>query len=238
MAAPMLGPHPKEGGRAMLVLHYAPDNASLIIRLALLEAGLPFRCTLVDRRIRAQDSPAYRKLNPAGLIPVLETPEGPISETGAILLWLAEAAPALVPDVPRGTFLKWLFFIANTPHAEIRQLFYPQLYVGPEGQPGHLDRIEARMQRHFTLLNTAVAECPALVAPPSVLALYVAALLRWSVLYARPGWFRLDDHPALQAMAARLERRASVAALIEAEGLGPQPFTRPQPCQPPEGAAL
>lgn len=222
----------------MLVLHYAPDNASLIIRLALLEAGLPFRTALVDRRNRAQDSAAYRKLNPAGLIPVLETPEGPISETGAILLWLAEAAPDLLPEAPRSDLLKWLFFLSNTPHADIRHLFYPHLYVGPEAQPGHMDRIEVRMRGHFTLLNSAAVDMPALFAPPSVLAQYTAALLRWSVLYTRPGWFRLAEYPALQAMAAALETRPSVAALIAAEGLGPQPFTRPQPCQPPEGAAL
>ena len=55
-------------------LHYAPDNASLIIRLALEEIGVPYETVLVDRRSRAQDTTAYRALNPAGLIPVLETP--------------------------------------------------------------------------------------------------------------------------------------------------------------------
>ena len=77
----------------MYVLHYAPDNASLIVRLALEEAGLPYRSALVDRAARAQDSAAYRALNPTGLIPTLATPQGPISETAAILLWLSEAHP-------------------------------------------------------------------------------------------------------------------------------------------------
>lgn len=220
----------------MYVLHYAPDNASLIIRLALLEAGLPFRTALVDRSTRAQDSAAYRRLNPTGLIPVLETDEGPISETGAILLWLADRHPELAPQAQRGDFLKWLFFLSNTAHADIRHLFYPDLYVGPEGRDGHRARLQARMQTHFGLLDR-VADTP-LFAPPSVLALYAAALLRWSVLYTRPDWFRLADYPALAARAAALEIRPSVAALIAAEGLGPRPFTEPQPCRPPEGSAL
>ena len=79
----------------MYVLHYAPDNASLIVRLALEELGVPYRTTLVDRATRQQDSAAFRALNPAGLIPVLETPDGPLSETGAILLWLVERHGAL-----------------------------------------------------------------------------------------------------------------------------------------------
>ena len=111
----------------MYRLHYAPDNASLIIRLVLDGAGIPYRTVLVDRAARQQDSPAYRALNPTGLIPTLETPVGPISETGAILLWLADThhlgpGPA---DPDRPAFLKWLFFLSNTAHADLRQIFYP-----------------------------------------------------------------------------------------------------------------
>ncbi|MEY8839828.1 glutathione S-transferase, partial [Cribrihabitans sp. XS_ASV171] len=41
-----------------LRLHYAPDNASLIIRLALEEMRLPYQAVLVDRAARAQDGTA------------------------------------------------------------------------------------------------------------------------------------------------------------------------------------
>lgn len=64
-------------------LHYAPDNASLIIRLALDELCQPYETVLVDRAQKAQLSDSYRALNPAGRIPTLETPQGPISETAA-----------------------------------------------------------------------------------------------------------------------------------------------------------
>ena len=70
------------------VIHYAPDNAVLIIRLALEQRGLPYHAQLVDRAAQAQRAPAYLALNPNGLIPVLETPQGPLFETAAILLWL------------------------------------------------------------------------------------------------------------------------------------------------------
>lgn len=54
----------------MFTLHYAPDNASLIVRRVLEELGLPYRAALVDRRSVQQKSPAYLALNPQGLIPV------------------------------------------------------------------------------------------------------------------------------------------------------------------------
>ena len=226
----------------MLTLHYAPDNASLIARLALLELGVPFATTLVDRRARQQDSAAYRALNPAGLIPVLETPEGPVSETAAVLLWLVDRYGALGPQAAepqRGAFLKWLFFTSNTLHADLRMVFYPGQYA-PGAEAALHAGVTARLQRHYALLDALCATVPWFGgAQPSVLDFYVAATLRWAVLYAPGGaWFSLADCPNLRAMLARLETRASVATASAAEGLGPHPFTDPQPCTPPEGSPL
>jgi len=60
------------------VLHYAPDNASMIFRLALEHLGVAYQTALVDRAAGGQNAAAYLALNPNGLIPVLETPQGPI----------------------------------------------------------------------------------------------------------------------------------------------------------------
>ncbi|QYK43209.1 MAG: glutathione S-transferase family protein [Paracoccaceae bacterium] len=228
----------------MYVLHYAPDNASMIVRIVLEEAVLPYRPALVDRRIRAQDSAAYRRLNPAGLIPTLETPDGPISETGAILLWLADRHPeaglAPAPQAPRrGDFLRWLFFLSNTAHADLRQVFYPAQYADDAGRVGHRALMVARMQRHFRLLDDAGADSPDLFTPPSVLAPYVAALMRWSVIYPRgqAGWFDAAAYPSLMRVAAALESRPAVRTVARAEGLGDAPFSAPVPTRPPEGSS-
>lgn len=226
----------------MYTLHYAPDNASLIIRLVLEEAGLPYRTALVDRSLRAQDSAAYRKLNPAGLIPALETPDGPIFETGAILLWLSDRHDlGLKPDAPtRGTFLKWLFFISNTAHADLRQLFYPHLYVPRDATAGHHALISARMKQHFALLDHAAKDHPQLFAPPSILTAYLAPLLRWSVLYpaGQTQWLRLADYPYLASQISALETRPATLRAAIAEGLGATPFTAPHYSNPPEGTPL
>ncbi len=226
----------------MYILHYAPDNASLIIRLVLDGAGIPYRTALVDRARRQQDSPAYRRLNPAGLIPTLETPDGPISETGAILLWLTDTH-GLGPraDGPgRPALLKWLFFLSNTAHADLRQLFYPHQYCPAEAHPGHAEIIAMRMQRNFTLLNDAAGHHPGLFAPAQPLAAYTLALARWSVVYPRGGarWFSLADYPRLRDLAQAQEARVETPVIARAEGLGPHPFTAPVHPRPPEGSAL
>jgi glutathione S-transferase len=225
----------------MYTLHYAPDNASLIIRLVLEEANLPYHTALVDRTARAQDSTAYRAINPAGLIPALETQDGPIFETAAILLWLSDTHD-LGPkpgDPIRGTYLKWLFFMSNTAHADLRQLFYPGQYVPADATPGHHALLTARMIRHFTLLNRAAADHPDLFTPPSILASYLSPLMRWAVLYpsGQSKWFHLADYPRLATLAAGVETRPCAQRIATAEGLGITPFTAPRFATPPQGSA-
>jgi glutathione S-transferase len=150
----------------MYVLHYAPDNASLAVRLALEELGVPYRAALVDRAAQAQEGAAYRAVAPTGLIPALETPHGAIFETGAILLWLADSHGGLAPspDAPeRGDFLKWFFMTATTLHADMRALFYPHRYAGGDKE-GHRALTERRILNSLSLIEAALSGS-ALVVP-------------------------------------------------------------------------
>ncbi|MEP4197477.1 MAG: glutathione S-transferase family protein [Aliishimia sp.] len=222
----------------MFILHYAPDNASLIIRLALEECGAPYGTSLVERSTQAQRSAAYLALNPNGLIPALQTPHGPMFETGAILLWLSDQYDGLFPpvaDPTRGDALKWLFFVSNTLHPSMRALFYPEKYT-----TGDTSNVVAQMQvniaAHLKVLETSVDWPQA----PLVTKFYVAACLRWCTLYGPEdrSWFALDTYPALRDMLSKLEDRPCVQAAITAEGLGAHPFTKPCYPNPPEGSAL
>lgn len=228
-------------------LHYAPDNASLIIRLALEELCLPYETILVDRRVRAQAAPDYLALNPNGTIPVLETPDGVIFETAAILLWLADRHEKLAPSpqsLLRAPFLKWLFWCSNTLQADLRQHFYPDKFIGQD--PADQAKLRAvlcqKIRRNLHIIDAGLRETPGLVAmdSPTLLDPYLCCLLRWSKLYANPPeapWMILGDYPSLLAMCKKFETRNSVKAAQYAEGLGPTPFTAPVLATPPEGSA-
>ncbi len=230
------------------VLHYAPDNASLVIRLAMEEMGVAYRTVLVDRAVQEQRSPAYLALNPNGLIPVLETPHGPMFETGAILLWLADTHGAMAPnakDPDRVGFLKWLFFLSNTVHPDLRINFYTHLYAGQAeaNQTAVLDKIQARLVTHLTHLEDLAKSHPTYLgaSKPSVLDYYLACMMRWMALYPadrNKSWFSLAATPNLASMLQRLQERPAVQISAKAEGLGPMPFTQPQHPQPPEGSAI
>ncbi len=228
----------------MYVLHYAPDNASLIVRLALLELGLPFQTRLVDRSARAQDSAAYRALAPTGLIPALETPQGVLFETGAILLALADSSGRMFPaqDAPlRGDALKWLFFIATTLHADCRLHFYAGRFAGQDpAPPAFTAATRARLLAHIGLVEGAASAQPDLFwqEGPTILCLYCLTITRWLRLYpqGQTAWLDLHDFPSLYALALRLETRPSAADAARAEGLGDTPFSAPQHPNPPEGS--
>ncbi|MDG2340745.1 MAG: glutathione S-transferase family protein [Paracoccaceae bacterium] len=228
-----------------LRLHYAPDNASLIIRLALYELEVPFETVLVDRATREQDSKAYRRLNPNGLIPVLETHQGPIFETGAILLWLVDKYASLGPDISspqRGEFLKWLFFLSNTVHPELRQFFYPSIYVGDDQRAIHALRAQRAITLpvHLAKLDHQVGEQSFLLGSKmSVLDIYLCCMIRWMGLYpvGHTDWFDLATTSNLNNLAKKMECRGSVVQSIKVEGLGATPFSAPTLANPPEGTA-
>ncbi|MEO0752343.1 MAG: glutathione S-transferase family protein [Pseudomonadota bacterium] len=228
-------------------LHWVPDNASLVIRLALEETGVPYEAQLVDRSAGAHKGAAYLALNPAGLIPALETPDGPIFETAAILLWLADRHGAMAPAPDhrdRGAFLKYLFFISNTLHVAARMRFYPAQYAGDDdtAQAALRTNLKGELRQHLTLLDRAYATGDGgLGTTITIVDVYLACICRWIALYPTgeaKEWCDISDWPHIQAMAQRLEERACTRAAISAEGLGPQPFTKPQKPTPPEGQVM
>ena len=77
----------------MYTLYYSPGSASMVVHLALLETGAPYRLELVDLAKGAQQSTEYLKLNPQGVVPTLVIDGRPLTESAALLMILAERHP-------------------------------------------------------------------------------------------------------------------------------------------------
>ena len=218
----------------------------MIIRIALEMIGAPYEAVLVDRSVSAQLAPEYRALNPLGMIPALETRDGVIFETGAILLWLADRHRGLFPApdaAERGDSLKWLFFISNSLHAGLRQMFYPEKFIVAEHSSTLRKGIAQRLQADFKQIDTLCAdpEFHSLNGPqPSILDIYICACLRWAQLYPTEfaqGWLKATDFPTLHRLAKRLELDPAVKLAQLTEGLGATPFSDPTHANPPIGSA-
>ena len=88
-----------------LTLHgYWRSSAAYRVRLALALKGLSYDSVSHDLRTGAQRAEAYRALQPQGLVPVLDGPDGALIQSPAILEWLEERYPdpPLLPADPAG----------------------------------------------------------------------------------------------------------------------------------------
>ena len=88
----------------MLTLYYAPKTVSLASHIALLEAGIEFDLQLISFASNEQQGSAYVKINPKARVPVMVTKSGSITETPAMLAYIAQCAPNSVIGLPASPF--------------------------------------------------------------------------------------------------------------------------------------
>ena len=86
----------------MLKLFHAWGSCSLASLIALEEAGAAYELHVVSTRAGDQRKPEYLAINPKGRVPALVTGHGVLTETPAILAYVAQAYPAagLAPADP------------------------------------------------------------------------------------------------------------------------------------------
>ena len=78
----------------MLKLYYSPGSCALASHIALEEAGATYDAVRLDFSSDEQRKPAYLRVNPKGRVPALATDQGIITETPAILAYVAQSFPA------------------------------------------------------------------------------------------------------------------------------------------------
>jgi glutathione S-transferase len=77
----------------MLKLFYAPHTCALASHIALEEAGADYEIMRIDFRSNEQRKPEYLAVNPKGRVPALVTERGILTETPAILAFVAQSFP-------------------------------------------------------------------------------------------------------------------------------------------------
>jgi glutathione S-transferase len=77
----------------MLTFYYSPGSCALASHIALEEAGAPFTLRRIDFSRAEQKSPAYLAINPKARVPAIVTPRGVLTETPAMLAFIAQSFP-------------------------------------------------------------------------------------------------------------------------------------------------
>ena len=125
----------------------------------------PVSLQLVDLTTGAQQAPSYLQLNPAGKVPVLTDGDFSLSESPAIMVYLADNAPGqtLWPTDPkaRADVNRWLFWCAAHFMPAVATLnwerFVKRLVSGQAADPARVAQGEADFHTHARLLDTHLA---------------------------------------------------------------------------------
>ena len=102
---------------APLRFFFNPQSRARMVRWMLEECGAQYESTPLEFGTTMK-APAYLAINPMGKVPALQHGDTVITESGAILAYLADLFPEkkLAPPVghpDRGTYYRWLFFVAG-----------------------------------------------------------------------------------------------------------------------------
>ncbi|WEX78308.1 glutathione S-transferase family protein [Sinorhizobium numidicum] len=113
----------------MLKLFYTPGTCSLASHIALEEAGVEYETRRIDFSKGEQTTPEYLAINPKGRVPALVTERGTLTETPAVLAYIAQSFPEarLAPlnepfEFARlQSFLSYLCSTVHVAHAHARR---------------------------------------------------------------------------------------------------------------------
>lgn len=135
------------------------------ISIALEELALPYELRPIDITKGEQHTPDFLRLNPNGKIPVITDDEGPegkpisLSESGAILLYLAGKSGRLMPQDLRERLavMQWLMFQMGSVGPMLGQAHH-FLRFAPDLIPYAMDRYSKEAQRIYGVLETRLTE--------------------------------------------------------------------------------
>lgn len=151
----------------MLKVYAFSTPNSVRVPIALEELGLGYAIEAVNVRKGEQKRPEHLALNPNGKVPVLVDPDGPggepltLTESGAILVYLAEKTGRLLPadGVGRARVFEQMLFHLTGVGPALGQLGFFKRQAS-EQIPIAIARFQAEAERVLAVLDGVLAQRP------------------------------------------------------------------------------
>ena len=195
-----------------IAFYHNPRSRAQMAHWMLEEVGAPYRIVPIDFEKGEHKAPSFLALNPMGKLPTIVHRGVVVTETAAIIAYLADTFPKAdlapaVGDPERGTYYRWLFFGAGC----FEPALLDQMMKRPPPEPkaavgwGSYGEVVAT-------LKTALGKGPYLLGEKfSAADVYVGSEIRWAMMFGAPGLkgekvfddyvARLGARPALQRVA-------------------------------------
>lgn len=202
----------------MITLFQITGSSSFAARAALECADAPYEVVNVHPQ-RRDEAPGFADANPLKRVPAIREGEVRLSETGAILMWIADRFPdaGLAPaigDPARADHYRWIVWCANSLHVGWWPVMVPRAYTpeeaawpameaqGREAMARHGAHLEQWLQSHEWLAGDR----------PGVSDIYAYMLVGWGSYY--------DDLPlGGDAVAAHHQRVGALPGVVRAREL-------------------
>lgn len=188
-----------------IVFYFNPRSRAQMVHWMLEEVGVPYRTVLIDFEKKEHKTPEFLAINPMGKLPTLVYGGTTVTETGAIISFLADMFPkaGLAPatdDPKRGSYFRWLFFAAGCFEPALLDTMLKRPEPEPKAAVGYGSYPEV-----LNALKTALTPGPYLLGETfSAADVYVGSEINWAMMFGAPG---LKGEPIFDDYVARITAR-------------------------------
>jgi glutathione S-transferase len=209
----------------MFKLYYAPGTCALASHIALEEVDAKYEVTRIDFSHGEQRQPAYLAINPKGRVPALVTGQGVLTETPAILAFVAQTFPQaqLAPLDDAFAFAQVQAFnsyLCSTVHvAHAHRMRGTRWADDPAAIADMKRKVPQTMSEAFALIERDMLKGPWVMGEAyTICDIYLFALGQW----LEGDGVDLALLPKVSAHRQRVSERAAVKSVVAAE-LNPKP---------------
>ena len=204
----------------MITLYYTAHTCSLASHIALEDAGAEYELRRIDFETTEQQSPDYLKINPKARVPAMVTERGILTETPAMLAYIAQCYPAakLAPLDDPFAFAEIQAFnsyLCSSLHVAHAHRMRGHRWASEESSFEDMRRkVPETVSAGFEMIETTVFKGPWVMGESYTIAdPYLFTIAQWMEKDGvDPGRFpKVADHRA------RMAERANVRAAIEVE---------------------
>lgn len=199
-------------------LYYMPGACPLATHIVLEWIGEPYETRAVERK--ALKEPEFLALNPVGSVPVFVDGDLVLTQSSAILEYLAEKYPqaGLMPEDihARAETRRWMGFVHSDLHKSFGLAFGKAAF---SSESAVQDAIAAggiaKARQLFAIIDKQLNGKDWITGTRSIVDPYLYTIIRWADALK----VDLSDLPNVVAFRDRMNSDAAVKAALQAEGL-------------------
>jgi glutathione S-transferase len=198
-------------------LYYAPGSCALAAHIALEEAAADYTAERIDLKAGQQTSAGYLAVNPKGRVPALVTERGILTETPAILAFIAQSYPSarLAPLDDPFAFAQAQSvnsYICSTLHVAHAHRHRGTRWASDEASFADMRRkVPENMAACFGMIERAMFRGPWVMGDDyTICDPYLFTVARWM----ESDGVRPSDFPAIEAHMTRMSERPAVRKVL------------------------